>query len=84
MDAGRHSTRAKVFVDKMMNYNPSDAWPLPILAQFIEVREKRGFHQIYPVSHHTCLSGHSGPFNRVITIGCFLTELLISERERIT
>ncbi|XP_054920698.1 uncharacterized protein [Dermacentor andersoni] len=32
----------------MMNYNPSDAWPLPILAQFIEVREKRGFHQIYP------------------------------------
>ncbi|XP_070381372.1 uncharacterized protein [Dermacentor albipictus] len=31
----------------MMDYNPSESWPFPILAQFIEIREKRGFHQIY-------------------------------------
>lgn len=38
----------KFFVDNMTEYNPSDPWPTAILAQFVEIRNKRGFHQIYP------------------------------------
>ncbi|XP_049514159.1 uncharacterized protein LOC125941248 [Dermacentor silvarum] len=32
----------------MTEYNPSDPWPTATLAHFLEIRNKRGFHQIYP------------------------------------
>ncbi|XP_065280327.2 uncharacterized protein [Dermacentor albipictus] len=32
----------------MVEYDPNEPWPLPMLALFLEIREKRGFHQIYP------------------------------------
>lgn len=28
-------------------YNPKDAWPTAVLAQFLETRERRGYHLIY-------------------------------------
>ncbi|KAL1416767.1 hypothetical protein MTO96_027542 [Rhipicephalus appendiculatus] len=30
-----------------VTYNPNTPWPLPVLAIFMEVRECRGYHEIY-------------------------------------
>ncbi|XP_075547542.1 uncharacterized protein LOC142581993 [Dermacentor variabilis] len=32
----------------MVDYDPSEPWTLSALALFLKIREKRGFHQIYP------------------------------------
>ncbi|KAL1431468.1 hypothetical protein MTO96_002241 [Rhipicephalus appendiculatus] len=36
-------------VEKKMSvtYNPNTPWPLPVLAKFLEVRHKLGYHEIY-------------------------------------
>nr|XP_054926740.1 uncharacterized protein LOC126530720 isoform X5 [Dermacentor andersoni] len=32
----------------MVDYDPNEPWPLPLIALFLQIRENRGYHQIYP------------------------------------
>lgn len=35
-----------------ITYNPNVPWPAPVLAKFIQIREKQGFHLIYKNGYH--------------------------------
>lgn len=47
MNLRKHSTGTKYFSDMSLEYDPHHSWFLPALAQFLKIRDNRGFHRIY-------------------------------------